>query len=954
MKHFSIILFYVFSSLLLKAGHIVGGEFYYTCLGNNQYEFTLKVYRDCFASGPNVATSFDEPAYIGVFDGNNNLDEQLDIYLESERNIPPVPSNPCFQAPANICVSEGTYRFILTLPANTGTYTITYQRCCRNGTIINITQPGATGASYYTTVNTNGNIACNNSPTFDEFPPIVICANDALVFDHAATDPDGDRLEYEFYTPLNSLNQNGFGLDQNNPANYPSEPPYIPVNWSGGFNANSPLTANPQLTINPATGLITGTPNQIGQYVVGVLVKEYRNNVLIGETRRDFQFNVTQCLSGVVAKVPTLNNTDPIAAGTDGIYTYACSGFSVNFRNQSVLGTTYLWDFGVQNIATDTSNLFEPTYTYTDTGTYFVRLIVNPGFSCADTALVTIRIYPQFNTDFSAVEQCENITINFFDSSTSSFNDVNSWNWSFGDGTTSNQQNPQHLYQTAGQYTVRLISTSLKGCIDTVRKTITQHPIPIADFSNSPTCINTPIDFTDESTVTFGNVTAWDWRANNANVNNSSTFTTTYNSLQTFGLTLVVTSNFGCKDTVTKSITVYPLPIITFSPDTETCFGDTIQLFATGGVRFDWVASSGETISNNQNPIIVSDQTKSYTVTVTDVNQCQSSGSLNLTVFTLPPINAGADDFVCLGDTYQLNGSGSVVFSWSPGDVLSDSTIANPIATVTDTTTFVFTTISQQGCANYDTITINVQKPIVPTISADTFICRKDSIQLLATGGTYYNWSPATGLSNANIASPLASPENTTTYLLVIANDCFNDTVQTTITVFDLPVAYAGVDDTVYRADSTLLIGSGGLEYLWQPSYGLRDSTSNTVYARPFFTTEYILQVSDENNCKDTDTVTVFVDATTLLLLPTAFSPNNDGVNDVFRILRALNIYKLLEFRVFNRWGVMVFETNDIRTGWDGTFKGEPQPVEVYQFFARATTYDGEIIIEKGNVTLVR
>lgn len=955
MRHFSIILFFVFSSFVLKAGHIVGGEFYYTCLGNNQYELVLKVYRDCFASGPNVATSFDNPAFIGVFDNNNNVIDQFDVFLESERNIPPVPSNPCFQAPANICVNEGVYRFIVTLPQNTGTYTITYQRCCRNGTIVNITQPGSTGASYYTTINTNGNLACNNSPVFNEFPPIVICANDALIFDHAATDPDGDRLEYSFYTPLNSLNQSGFGLDQNNPANYPSAPPYIPINWSGGYNANFPLTAVPPLSIDQNTGLITGTPNQIGQYVVGVLVREFRGNVLIAETRRDFQFNVTQCLSGVDARVPTININDPAAAGTAGIYAYACNNFSVNFRNQSVLGTTYFWDFGVPNLANDTSNIFEPTYTYPDTGTYRVTLIVNKGFSCADTTIVTVRIFPEFNTDFSAVEQCEGTAISFSDLSTSTFNDVNSWQWNFGDGTTSTQQNPAHQYQQAGQYSVQLISTSSRGCRDTITQTVTQHPNPIADFSNTPTCINTPIVFSDESTIAFGSITDWDWRANNVSVNTNENFTSTYNSLQTFTLSLIVSSNFGCKDTATKNITVFPLPVITLSADTETCFGDTIQLFATGGVRYDWSSTSGDNISNNQNPIIATTVTTSYTVTVTDANECQSSGSMNITVFNLPFVDAGDDDYVCLGNTYQLNGAaGGVTYSWQPDNVLSNANILNPVATIQDTTSFILTTISQQGCPNSDTVVINVQKPIIATFPADTFICRNDSIQLIATGGIYYEWKPSAGLSTNNISSPYASPENTTTYTVIIANDCFNDSASFTITVYQLPIADAGLDTTIYRADSVLLAGSGGVDYLWQPDIALSDAQSQTTYARPFNTTTYVLQVTDINGCKNFDSVTVFVNTTTLILLPTAFSPNNDGVNDVFRIVRLLNIARMVEFRVFNRWGQMVFETRDPKEGWDGTRNGEPQPIEVYQFYVKAVTYDGETIVEKGNVTLVR
>lgn len=953
MRNLLFILLCCYSNII-NAAHIVGGDFYYKCLGNNRFEITFKLYRDCGSFDPNAA-DFDAPAIIAIYEENNTLPFQtIDQFVQTITDIPPLPSNPCFQAPANVCVEEGLYQFEITLPANTGNYHVVYQRCCRNGTIVNIINPAGSGATYFGVINTNAPNNCNNSPVFTNFPPIVICANEPLVFDHSATDADGDRLEYSFYTPFNSLNTNGDGLDNNVPYGTPSSPPYAPVNWSGGYGVNAQVTSNPSLTINPLTGLITGTPNQAGQYVVGVLVKEFRNNVLIGETRRDFQFNVTQCLSGVTATIPTLNVNDPIAVGTDGIFVYECNDFTVQFENQSILGTNYFWDFGNLNATNDTSNLFEPSYTFPDTGVYRVKLVVNPGLSCSDSTTVIVKIYPQFATNFSFVEQCEPFSIPFTDLTTSSFNDVNSWAWNFGDGNSTTQQNPQHTYQNAGQYNVRLISTSSKGCIDTLAKTVILHAKPNAQYTTTPTCLNTPIKFYDTTVMPFESVSIWEWRIANATISSDSSFTATYNSTQTFNLQLIVTTDFGCKDTIIKPITIFPLPSITFPTDFETCFNDTIQFNATGGVKYDWYSSIGDTIINEQNPIYVTSNTTNFSVLITDTNQCSGIGQFLVTVFPLPNIDAGNDDYVCLGSQYNLNGIGDVTFSWSPGNVLNDSTIANPIANIIDTTTFIFTTTSQQGCINKDTIIIDVQKPIIATLSSDTFICEKDTLQLLATGGIFYEWTPSLGLNNAAIANPLASPITTTNYSVKIANNCFDTTLSVNIIVYPLPIAYAGIDDTIYRADSLLLIANGGIEYSWSPGNSLSDSTASNTYAKPFNTTSYIVTVTDVNSCKNTDTVIVFIDATTLLLLPTAFSPNQDGVNDRFRILRGLNILKLLEFKVFNRWGQLVFETNNMNAGWDGFFKGETAEIGVYQFFAKAITYDGNIIIEKGNVTLLR
>jgi gliding motility-associated-like protein len=296
-----------------------------------------------------------------------------------------------------------------------------------------------------------------------------------------------------------------------------------------------------------------------------------------------------------------------------------------------------------------------------------------------------------------------------------------------------------------------------------------------------------------------------------------------------------------------------------------------------------------------------------------------------------------------------------VSFSWQPANVLNNANIANPVATISDTTTFILTSLSQQGCRNYYTVTINVQFPINATISNDTFMCQKDTVRLTATGGIYYVWTPASGLSSDTVASPFASPIATTLYSVKIANDCFDTTLTVNVTVFTLPAVNAGEDDTIFRTESVTLNGSGSAaDHYWTPGFWLSDSTLKTPSASPIFTTDYVLTMIDGNNCINRDTMNLFVIVRNLIVLPNAFSPNRDGHNDVFRIIRHLNVQALVGFRIFNRWGQMVFETNDINAGWDGTFRGEPQPMEVYQYVVKAMNWDGEYMIEKGNVTLVR
>jgi gliding motility-associated-like protein len=165
----------------------------------------------------------------------------------------------------------------------------------------------------------------------------------------------------------------------------------------------------------------------------------------------------------------------------------------------------------------------------------------------------------------------------------------------------------------------------------------------------------------------------------------------------------------------------------------------------------------------------------------------------------------------------------------------------------------------------------------------------------------------------------------------------------------------AGLDTTVYRDESTRLQGtSNGISFVWTPADYLDDPTALTPLATPFNTITYVLEATSEYGCLNYDTVTVKVEVKTLLLVPNAFTPNQDGLNDVFRIIKTLNIAEVLDVFVFNRWGQKVFEGQNSTAFWDGTFKGKVQDLGVYVYVIRAITRDGDEITETGNVTLLR
>ncbi len=241
----------VLLTLSAKATHIIGGEITYVCLGGNEYEITLKVYRDCFSG----AAPFDNPACLGIYDEDGVLIQTFNLYTPVITVLEIVSPDPCLEPPTDICVEEGIYTGSITLPDDDKAYDIAYQRCCRNESILNIEDPDATGATYWLRIPAGDVVECNSSPVFSSFPPIVICLGTDISFDHSAVDPDGDSLVYKFITPF----LGGDDLIATQPCP-PAEPPYINIDWVTGYDELYQIDASPALAIDSLTGMLTGTP----------------------------------------------------------------------------------------------------------------------------------------------------------------------------------------------------------------------------------------------------------------------------------------------------------------------------------------------------------------------------------------------------------------------------------------------------------------------------------------------------------------------------------------------------------------------------------------------------------------------------------------------------------------------------------------------------------------------
>jgi gliding motility-associated-like protein len=562
----------VFIGGKMFASHIVGGEIFYDRINDSIYKVTLKLYRDCFNGQAPLPGVYDgsspfTPAILSVYTRDSMLVDTFDIGAPVISNIPPSINNPCIHPPGGVCVEQGVYTYTLTLPPKTGGYFLVFQVVYRNNTILNLFQPGGQGATYYTFSPGPELAAVNSSPRYNNFPPIFICNNVAFTFDHKATDPDSDQLVYSLCAPYNGQ-----------PGQIAPPPPYTNVNYVSPYNGSYPIASNPAFSINPTTGLLSGKPNMVGQFAVGVCVQEFKNGVLINTHLRDFQFNVVPCIVNVVSAVAS--------------QTSHCEGMTITFTNtsQSNIGSlTYHWDFGVSALSNDTSNLFSPTYTYPDTGRYEVTLVANPNRPCSDTLKQFVYVYPQLNVNFPPVNaQCLKGNAFTF-SAQGSYLPYATFNWNFSSSatpSTSTIKNPTNVvYNQPGKYPVLLVAQQYT-CIDSFIDSVRVIARPIAKINNLPSswCDPAHVAFSNGSTSDLP--VTYEWTFSNGSTSQAFQPVQVFSPAGVYSATLVVKTSAVCIDTSISSvsnITVNPTPKagFTYSPQTTTIFDPEITFLNT-------------------------------------------------------------------------------------------------------------------------------------------------------------------------------------------------------------------------------------------------------------------------------------------------------------------------------------------------------------------------------------
>jgi gliding motility-associated-like protein len=316
---------------------------------------------------------------------------------------------------------------------------------------------------------------------------------------------------------------------------------------------------------------------------------------------------------------------------------------------------------------------------------------------------------------------------------------------------------------------------------------------------------------------------------------------------------------------------------------------------------------------------------------------------------------------ICAGDTVQLGAqTNGLQFSWTPASTLDDPARLNPVATPVNNTTYQL--IARIGhCTATDQVTVSLAPYPIALAGPDTTVCFRTPARLHASiAGSSFTWTPTASLDNPNRLDPIATPVSTTSYILTVRDNigCPKPKMDTvTVNVLPRVIAKAVADTLVVVGQPLQLNAEGGVDYFWTPPIGLnRTDIPNPVanYDGSFDSIRYKVLVLNESGCADSAYVLVRIFKTNpQIFVPTAFTPNGDGLNDVFKPI-AVGISKIDYFRVYNRWGQLVFSTTINGQGWDGKVGGKEQGTGTFVWLVRGTDFTGKVVFAKGTVTLIR
>ncbi len=942
--------------------HLVGGDMTFECLGNDYYEITLVVRRDCINGAEDAP--FDDPAAVGIFDGTGRKLDWLGrlgiLYLPFsgaeivKNNVPE-----CAIDGDEVCVEETIYKGSIYLPFREQGYVLTYQRCCRNGTINNLINPLDVGVTRFVCLIPETLTSCNSSPTFNSFPDVIVCANESLSFDASATDPDGDMLVYKLYT-----SHIGAARDYPQPQP-PWNPPYEElVEYASGFSEDNMLGSGTALSIDENTGLITAEPSAVGQYLVGILVEEWRDGKKLSETRRDFEYNVRVCLSFPVAAFDVEDDT--------------CDGLTVSVTNNSTDAASYLWNFNYPSEDEQfTSTEESPApFTYAEPGFYSIRLEVMD----ADGRCTVDEIKEVVTRSMSALIAGNPTSCDGTFTLSGSSDAINpSFEWSLSpDFVEIIGTEPILELELSEDATIYMrAASSIPGCFSDIASqdlSLASFDVSFSDDLPSEICLGDMLTIegmpTDESaTITYG--------PSDNIVETPSSTSVVIQALE--GQTEVILPFVAINDVGCTVEGILFFDVGTNEPPEVTIDVDC----TTGTVAFNTDEADGNLSWDFGDPLTDDDVSDlgspsytyspgTYTVTISSNKPTCAFATFDTTV-TVPELFSittedDTDVKYCNDDPVKLTvmTTGDVTVTWQDidGNELATGNELNFNPNGEVSMVFAIAVSNDPACGN-DTIKFSLDQynfDLTPC-EIPSIICAGDEFMLCITDNTgadlTYEWLPASAVvSGGDTPSPTLSLDDDTDVVVRVTNADFMCTMEVVfpvdIIVVDLNVG-ADPDPNIFLCDEVVIFAESDIatEYSW--SNGVSGPTQSVA---PEQTTTYTVTATDPNGCTSTGSVTITVEVPacdeTGIFIPTAFSPNGDGSND--QLLVRSNAVKDMDLQIVDRWGDEVFRTTNQRVGWNGRFRndGKEMTPDVYAWCLIGRCSNNENIKMTGSVTLLR
>lgn len=492
---------------------------------------------------------------------------------------------------------------------------------------------------------------------------------------------------------------------------------------------------------------------------------------------------------------------------------------------------------------------------------------------------------------------------------------------------------------------------------DTLTVSVVEAPITSSINASAQTCLNDTV---------FANVVAtvgstYAWSASNGTIisgNGTSQVAVLFNTIGSQSLTVIETSINGCDGLpVTLAINVNGLPTANAGNSTTICQGQTSQLNASGGVSYSWSPATGLSSTSISNPGASPLTTTTYTVTVTNSSGCTASDSVTISITTAVTASVTASSTtICAGGQSQLQASGGNFYIWVPATGLSSSTIANPVASPLVTTTYTILVSNGGLCSDTTTITLTVNPSPTVSINGINAICNGSSSQLVASGASSYQWLPVTGLNNAAINNPVASPSVSTTYT-VTGTDALGctststiiiDVIPTPVAIFDTNLVSINCDGIVYDFVNT---STNATSYNWSFGDGTFANIASPQHTFNFGSTYTTQLLATAGPC--TDSLSMQINPGNLSnyfdSIPNVFTPNNDGKNECFKVSAKGDFAACTIIEIYNKWGNLIFKSSETEGCWNGESQQNnnqvPQGTYIYVITVNGMKFNGTVLL---------